>query len=158
MRVPIALSTHRQIATHCESYVSAVIRIDPKQNSGVLRVAGGRLQLHFPTISRANEIGTNDPCIWPVKKFQRQIFISNGRAADRLIELRNLFRARALDFLKARIISAESQLQGLVRITEDVANNRPVLHEVKWHDFRVLPELSTQIDLLLRLTQANVRQ
>jgi undecaprenyl-diphosphatase len=51
---------------------------------------------------------------------------------------------------------AETQLQCLIRIAENVANDRTALHQSKRDHQRVLTELSLQIDLLLRLVQSNI--
>src|SRR2546430_12317173 len=106
--------------------------------------------MHLPAIARAEEIRADDARVRPVKKLERKIFVGNSGAAHAVVQpsTGDFRRSTAGDVVKTRIIRAKPQLQSLARISENVTNDWPVLHQVERHDRRVLAELAAQIDLL----------
>src|SRR5205814_5842397 len=96
----------------------------------------------------------------PVEEFKREILVGKAGAADLLTELSccELLRSCIGDEVEARTVLAETQLQDLVGISKRIANQRPVLREMKWDNDLVFAKLTLKIDLLSRLSHSNRSQ
>jgi hypothetical protein len=113
--------------------------------------------LQFPAIPAANVIGARYLSIRPIEKPEGKILVGHIGAANLVVELRrgNLLHAVARKLIELRIVFAQLELQGFGRIGEDVAHNRAALNEMERDDHLILPQLTLQIDLLLRLLHPN---